>query len=304
MDYSTNSFTNKRILVTGANGFVGKYLIKELRKREARITAIIRDIKNKREYDDVSVLHVDLVKNMGVIAENYEIVYHLAALTDLKKCLEDPLEAYNVNVMGTLNLLTNCKNVKKFVYVSTLGVYGEQKKFPVAEDAPAIPIEPYAASKLAAEAVVQGFCRSHKIPFSIVRLFNVYGPGQSTRFVIPSLLEKALIGKEIELENGESTRDFIYIEDAVEALIKISLLENNEIYNVGSGKETSVKDVLKIIEKLISKNIYPHDISMTDTIGVKRSVADISKIKRDTGWNPRTSLEEGIARMIQYKYGI
>lgn len=302
MAYLNNELNNKKILVTGANGFIGSCLIKKLVIAGAKVTAIVRDDSSKIDHlkEKIKIIKTDLSNSRNLTIKDMDVIFHLAALTDLKKCLEKPLEAYNANVLGTINLLGNCQNIKKFVYVSTLGVYGEQRHFPVDENALPMPIEPYAASKLAGEYFVHSFCVSKNIPFSIARLFNVYGPGQKEDFIIPNIIKKAIKHEEITLKNLDSTRDFIYIDDAVRALILVSMVSENEIYNIGSGKETSIKDLIKIIEKLIKVQMRIKIALKNKVANVQRSVADIKKLKEMFGWAPETNLETGIEKVIEY----
>lgn len=297
---SSNNLPYKSALVTGATGFVGKYLVNNLLQKGVEVTVITRDFSkiSPEIRERVQCKGSDL--NAELPEFNQDVVFHLAALTDLPECSRDPQKAYRENVQATLNLLTKCMSVKKFVYVSTLGVYGEPQRFPVSEDDPARPVEPYAASKLSAEAFVQGFCTSRRIPFIIARLFNVYGPGQNNRFVIPKIVEAAVKKENIELRNTDSTRDFIFIDDAINGFIALAESPLQGVYNLGSGKETSIDEVIKKLEKLINKPISFRIVQDSNSPQVRRSVADIQKISKDVGWNPHVSLEQGLRVMITH----
>ena len=221
-------------------------------------------------------------------------------MTDLRTCAENPFLAYTANVLGTLNLIEKYKRAGTFIHISTLGVYGEPRYLPVDENHPVLPIEPYAASKAAAESVVMGICSSKKIRYAIARLFNVYGPGQRNDFVIPRIINQALAKKEVLLKNCNSTRDFIYIDDAVDALIKIYTKGADGIYNVGSGRETSILELAGIIQKHIDKKVGFKCGEETKLAYVQRSLENIKKIERDVGWRPSTDLNFGIKKTLDY----
>ena len=293
---------NKKILVTGANGFIGSHLTQKLVALGAEVTAMTKGGAQSLQVvkDKIKIIQHDLNSTHKSADLKFDAIFHLAALTDLRTCSENPLLAYNTNVLGTLKLIEQYKSVGTFILISTLGVYGEPLYLPIDENHPALPIEPYAASKAAAESVVIGVCSSRKIRYAIARLFNVYGPGQRDDFVIPRIINQALTTNDVVLKNRKSTRDFIYIDDVIDALIKIYTTDADGIYNVGSGKETSIGELASIIQKHISKKI---DVTFVEEVGsarVQRSLADIKKIKRNVGWNPSTDLSSGITKMLNY----
>src|SRR3989344_3216083 len=179
----------KRFLVTGAGGFVGRHLTEKLISLGARVTALVR--KNNislKTNNNLTILEKNLLEINKEDTRGIDIVIHLAAITDLPDCQKNPKKAYEVNVLGTINLLENSKDVEKFVYASTLGVYGNPVNIPSTEEDPTFPIEPYAASKLAAEYFTSTYCNSINLHFCIARLFNVYGPRQNNKFIIPKII--------------------------------------------------------------------------------------------------------------------
>jgi len=296
---------HKKVLITGADGFIGSYLTKALIDKNYSVSVLVKNNNLRRLKfikDKIEILIGD-INDPNLKLDKYDIIYHLAALTDLKKCSENPKLAFNENVLGTINLLSNINNKSKFILISTLGVYGEPKYFPVNEDHTTYPIEPYAASKLASENFVLGFCKSREINYCIVRLFNVYGPGQRNDFVIPMIINQFLNNKKLQLNNLDSSRDFIFIDDVINALIKIGESENSEIYNVGTGKETTIKEIIEILKKITQMNIKQEILKKRGLKNtVRRSVADISKIQKEIGWHPSVDINDGLLKTWRY-YG-
>lgn len=273
---------NKKVLVTGSSGFVGTHLMNALESRGATAQAFQGDVMSTDKTD------------LG----NPEIVFHLAALTDLTRAVEDPVRAFEVNTVGTLKLLSACQDVKKFVYVSTLGVYGEPLYLPVDERHPTFPIEPYAASKLAGEAIVRGMCAAYGISFCIVRLFNVYGPGQRDDFVVPRLVSEVLTNDTILVQNSSSTRDFVHIEDVVDGLCAVAERGDNDVYNIGTGTETSIEDIVLLIARLAKRKVSLTMAQNEGGVRVRRSQADVRHTQSSLGWSARIHLEQGIQTVL------
>ncbi len=299
---------NKRVLVTGAGGFIGSHLVEELVKCGAKVTVFaISSLENIYHLrDKITIIKKDITKNLEL--EKYDIVFHLAALISIKEANKDPKKVFNVNTYGTLNLLNECKGkVKKFIYLNTLGVYGNSKQIPVNEKQLTIPTELYAASKLAGETFVLAFGTVYNMHNVVARSFNVYGPRQSENFVIPSIIKQCFKRNKVKLGNLKSTRDFVFVNDVVDALILIAKNgKRNNIYNVGTGIETSIGALAKKIIKITNKKISLESIKNKKRdvkIEVKRSMADISKIRK-LGWKPKTSLDEGLKITVEhYKNG-
>jgi len=282
MTSRSTGLRNKRVLVTGADGFIGSHLTQALHA----VGAIVEEFEG------------DILEPHSEKFYNLDYVFHLAAITALKQAVENPGRVFEVNVLGTLKLLEHIEGAPKFIYVSTLGVYGEPRKVPVKESDPARPVEPYAASKLAAEALVEGFCRSRKIPFVIGRLFNVYGKGQRRDFVIPALVEEISMKDRVNIRNPKSTRDFIYIDDVIAGLVAAALNGKNDIYNIGTGKETSIKAVAEHIRRFTKRDVS-FILERDSRDGrVKRSRADVRKAKKELGWSAKISLANGIQKLL------
>ena len=297
---------NKNVLITGANGFIGSYLVDKLNEKGYNVSILIKSINSDRRYKEKNKIKIIIgdIKDKNLNLNSFNLIYHLAALTNMKECYDDPQKAFKENVEGTINLITKMNPKCKFVYISTLGVYGEPKYFPVNEDHPTYPIEPYAASKLAAENFIMGYCKSRKLNYCIARLFNVYGPKQNTEFLIPKIITQIIRSNKIQLNNLDSTRDFIYIDDVIEALYLISEHGKNDIYNVGTGKETSVGEIIELLKKITHNNIKQEIFRKRGfKNSVRRSVADITKIEKDIGWHPSTNINDGLIKTWGYYNG-
>lgn len=295
---------NKKVLITGAEGFIGSHLTEELVKLGAKVTVFVKgNLENISHLKDkIIIVRKDITKNLEI--EKYDVVFHLAAFIGIKGAMDNPQKVFNVNTYGTLNLLNACKGkVKKFIYLNTLGVYGNSKQIPVNEEQPTIPTELYAASKLAGENFVLAFGTVYDMDNIVIRSFNVYGPKQNEIFVIPSIMKQCFKKNTVKLGNLKSTRDFVFVKDVVDALIFIAKKgKSNNIYNVGTGVETSIGDLAKKIINLIDKKVGLKNIKnkrRNVKIDVKRSMADISKIKK-LGWKPKVSLSEGLKITARY----
>lgn len=282
MTSQSTSLRNKRILITGARGFVGSHLVRFLTTDGAQVEVFKGDVRTAKPPQHGA----------------FDVVFHLAALTDLSVCKEDPVQAFDVNVMGTLAFLQAHMSASMFVYVSTLGVYGEPLYVPIDERHPTLPVEPYAASKLAAEALVQGVCRARGQRFSIARLFNVYGRGQRGSFVVPRLLEDIQTKDEVVLRSADSTRDFIYIDDVVAGLCAVADRGNNDRYNIGTGVETSIRGLASTIARLAKREVSLIVHNDEDVHQVKRSQADVRYAAEKLGWSSTISLEDGIKKLL------
>jgi len=231
-------------------------------------------------------------------------VFHLAAISHVGRALENPLQTFETNTSGTLTVLEAIRrssSVEKLVFVSSAHVYGTPMYLPIDEEHPVRAHEPYAASKLAAEAFVTAYSSAYGIPIAIARLFNTYGPRQNPDFVLPSIIKSALTQDALTLGNTTPTRDFTYVDDIVNAFLRLA--ETGEgIYNVASGVEISIEALVARVAEILGK---PLTISSqpaqrrSTTVEIERMRADISRIKA-LGWAPRVSLVDGLTKTITW----
>ena len=285
-----------KIFVTGGSGFVGKHLVKRLQQEGHSVIVldIIDPAIKGAEYRKADITDYSAV--LKAMEGGADVVYHLAAQISLPFSVQKPLKDFELNALGTLNLLEACRvlNVGKFILVSTAAIYGKPEKNPVSEDAPKRPDTPYGMSKLTAESYVRLYHRLYGMAYTILRFFNLYGPGG--KGVVPLFVNKAINKEALTLMgSGEQIRDFLYIEDALDAL-KMALygLENDE-FNVGFGKETTIKDVAEEVKRQTGAEITYKKQEVGDEL---YPIADISKIKLE-GFTPSVGLSEGIKRIIK-----
>lgn len=307
-----------KILVTGAGGFIGSHLVERLLARGYEVKAFVRynsrnfwgwleQIKNKekieiiagdiRDYD--SVFHA---------MKDCKQVFHLAALIGIPYSYFSPLAYIKTNVEGTYNILQAAKEhgVKKIIHTSTSEVYGTAQFVPITEEHPTNPQSPYAATKAAADFLALSFYRSFNLPVAIIRPFNTYGPRQSARAVIPTIISQIISGSErIRLGSLFPTRDLTYIKDTVEGFLKIAESEKSigEVINIGSGFEISIEVLANLITKIMKVKIKVEtgkERQRPKKSEVERLYADIAKVKKITGWSPKYSLEEGLKETIRW----
>jgi len=292
----------KNIVVTGANGFLGRNLVKRLTEQGDYISCLIRENKDHiKDYKNVNIINADLTLPLDAIKDkikNSDCLFHLAAIPNLHDCLIDTLKCFNTNALATLNLLEILRkaDIKKLIFTSSCSVYGNPQYMPIDEKHTTFPLELFSATKLSSENLILSYSSLYGIKSVIFRIFNLYGPLQEKR-IIPFIIHNTNEGKPIEMRNGSLIRDFIYVDDTVDALIKSS--EKGEgIYNLGSGSEINMFDLAKKIFKLMNKKVELTSKDDNSDIEVPRSCADLTKIKKELGWKPKIDLDEGITRTI------
>jgi len=297
------------ILVTGGAGFIGSHLVKELVKSGFSVRVLdnlsngslenIRDALGSIEFIKGDIRDKNVVE--GAL-KGVDAVVHLAALIDVAESVEKPELYLDVNVNGTFNVARASRKVSAFIFASTCAVYGEPVRIPIGEDHPLSPKSPYAATKIAGEAFVQAYGNLYGYRPVILRFFNVYGPRQSKAYagVITEFVKRAASGEPpIIFGDGEQTRDFVHVKDAAKAIIKALESDNaSGIYNIGSGVAITINDLAHLILKLAGKeNVEPvHGPPRPGDI--KHSQANINRAKKELGYNPSVSLEEGIREIL------
>lgn len=307
-----------KILVTGGAGFIGSHLVDKLLLEGYEVTVL--DDLSSGKIENINLKDAKLhflkgdIRDIGAVKKalkDVDVVFHLAAIIDVAFSIKKPLLVNNVNVDGSLNVLNESlrQDVEKFIFTSSCAVYGETLKVPIDEEHPTNPLSPYAASKLAVEKYCEVFGKAYGIETVCMRLFNVYGLRQESGpygSVIIHFINRLKKGKPpIIFGDGSQTRDFVYVEDVVDALLKAMHLKGymGEKINIGSGRETSIKELAEIlIKKFGLKNVKPMYAS-SRPFDVKRSCANIEKARRLLGYEPHVSLEDGLNRLINIKRG-
>ena len=310
-------WSDKRVLVTGAGGFIGSHLTERLAQLGAKTRAFVRyNSSGAWGWLDHSPLKNDFEVVLGDIrdqdtvshaAADVDIVFHLAALIAIPYSYNAPLSYVRTNVEGTLNVLQAAQRAGDalVVHTSTSEVYGTARIVPIDENHPLQGQSPYSATKIGADKIAESFHLSFGLPVVTVRPFNTFGPRQSARAVIPTIITQALEGSTIRLGNLEPTRDLNFIADTVEGFIKAAETPKaiGEVINLGSGREISIGDLASLILKLMNK-----DVAITlegarvrpENSEVDRLCADSRKGQSILGWTPKYSLEEGLAATIEW----
>lgn len=312
--------TGKRILITGADGFIGSHLTEALVEQGYDVVAFVcynsfnslgwldtipDDLKNKIKFISGDIRDFN---GINEAMKNVDIVFHLAALIAIPFSYNSPDSYIDTNIKGTLNILQAARknNVKRVLITSTSEVYGTAQFVPIMEFHPKQPQSPYSASKIGADAIADSFYRSFELPVTIVRPFNTYGPRQSARAVIPTIISQLLNGaKEIKLGDISPTRDLLFVKDTVNGFIKIAQCEDligHEV-NIATQSEISVGT----LAQLIINKINPDAKIVTDTLRIRPEKSEVfrlfgsnEKLKSYTDWETRYSLEEGLEETINW----
>lgn len=295
------------VLLTGATGFVGPYLVQALTEKDVRVRILTLskdEMPSNIRAGNLEIVTGDITKpdTLDGTTEGVDFVFHLAAISNVNYAIRNPVKTYDVNVRGTLNLLEEVRknSVQKFIYVSSSHVYGVPQYIPMDEKHQIAPREPYSASKAAAENIVNSYSNAYGINTAIVRPFNIYGPGQEESFLISSIIKQALSSNYVmEVGNLEPTRDFTYITDVVTGFLKIAEFGSG-VYNIGSGIEVKVGDVVRKIVDVVNPNIEIRSVvdrQRSGGVEIPRMCADVSKLKR-IGWEPTIGIDEGLRKMF------
>ena len=309
---------NQTVLVTGGGGFIGSRLCERLVQSGATVRAFVR-YTSRAEIGLLRFLEPDILKKVEIIrgdlrdfsaveqaSRGVDIVFHLGALISIPYSYVHPVETVQTNVIGTLNILEACrKSGAKLVHTSTSEVYGTALRVPIDEDHPLQGQSPYSASKIGADKLVESYFRSFGLPTMTVRPFNTYGPGQSTRAVIPTIITQALAGGVVRLGNLDAIRDFTYLDDTVEGFLLTAQADtwNGETYNLGSGEEISIGAIAALIFRLMGKQAeiqLEKSRLRPEKSEVLRLISDNRKAKLELGWQPTVGTEEGLRRTISW----
>ena len=306
----------EKVIVTGGAGFIGSHLAEELARRGYQVTILddlstgeMENIKELLKKGSVQFIQ-DSITNFSLLKEVFQgaiYVFHQAALPSVPRSIKDPLAASEVNITGTLNVLLAARDnkVRKVVYASSSSVYGDTPTLPKKEDMVPHPQSPYAVSKLAGEHYCRVFQEVYGLATACLRYFNVYGPRQNPdsqyAAVIPRFIRWASEGSPLIIfGDGEQTRDFTFIADAVEANILAAESNASGVFNIGRGKSIAINELAQLVIKLTGNNVEP--VHQEPREGdIRHSLADISKAKT-VGYEPRYNLEEGLEETRKFHH--
>jgi len=286
-----------KILITGGAGFIGTYLANKLSENnEVSIIDNFYRKNNLKLNENIKVIEQDITNDFEERISQNDIIYHLAAISQVMTSIKEPELTYKVNIEATKNIVEACtKHKKKLIFASSREVYGTQNELPVKLNAELKPENPYASSKVAGEAIIRAYGKSYKLDYNIVRLSNVYGSGDVER-VVPKFINMFRKNQDIELYGSEKIIDFVYIDDAIDA-ISILAEKSQLILNIGSGTQTKLVELANIIKELTNSNSNINIVKERQG-EVGRFCADISETKEKLSWEPKTSLREGLNQMI------
>jgi nucleoside-diphosphate-sugar epimerase len=307
-----NSLKNSNVLITGGCGFIGSEVTKQLSELGSNVTVFDNLSSGKEEYI-ANLPNVTLVKGdqtnesqVNAAMKDQEYIINLTALPFIPDSYYYPKEFFDVNVSATITLLLaakNQKNLKRFIHISSSEIYGSTRISPMTENHPTIPQSTYAVSKLAGERVAHTMHKEHEIPVVVIRPFNSYGPNITQPYIIPEIIQQLQKSNVLRLGNVNSKRDFTYVSDTARGMI-LSLITDGiigETINIGSEKSVSIKDLAKIISKIMNKDIKIEiDSSRLRPNDVENLVCDYSKASRLLGWKPEISIETGLKNTIEW----
>ena len=315
----STEWTGRPTLVTGAGGFIGSTVVEHLVRAGAQVRAFVR-YNSRNDFGSLELLDADVLHEVEVFTgdlanpeavssavEGAEIVLHLGALIPIPYSYRHPREFEVANVVGTLNVLqaVRAADVRRLVHVSSSEVYGTARSVPITEEHPLNAQSPYAATKTAADQLALSYWHSFETPVVVARPFNTYGPRQSARAVIPTIVTQALSRDVIELGATSPTRDFLFVEDTAAGLARCASADGveGETYNLGTGTEISIGEVVERVLRSVGRDLpvverdqrlRPHSSE------VERLVADFSKARNAFAWEPSVSFDDGLQRTIEW----
>ncbi|GAB4573873.1 MAG: SDR family NAD(P)-dependent oxidoreductase [Anaerolineae bacterium] len=311
---------NRRVLVTGAGGFVGSHLVEHLQDSGAQVRCFIRYNSENRygmlqdlapeRLDALEIIAGDLRDGEAVrqAAEGVDAILHLGALIAIPYSYLHPREVIETNVMGTLNVLMAARDLEigRVVHTSTSEVYGTAQYVPIDEKHPLQGQSPYSASKIAADKIVESFHASFNLPVVTIRPFNIFGPRQSARAVIPTIIKQALTGDEVHLGTTSPTRDFTYVKNTVRAYALA--VENDRaiggVFNIGSNFEISIGQLAETIIRLVGRDVKlvteEEERLRPEKSEVRRLWADNTLAREVLGWEPLIPFEQGLQETIDW----
>jgi NAD dependent epimerase/dehydratase len=312
-------WNDKEVLVTGAGGFIGSHLVDDLLSRGANVTAFVH-YNARNDWGMLEGRYNDKTPNLNVIAGDVtdslfvkkavsekEYVFHLAALIGIPYSYTAPESYVNTNVKGTLNVMQACleSGVDRVVQTSTSEVYGTAQYTPIDEKHPLQGQSPYSASKIGADKIAESYYYSFDLPVTIIRPFNTFGPRQSTRAVIPTIITQALTSNKIRLGSLTPVRDLTYVADTVQGFIKLAESKKTagKTINTGSGRSITIGDLADIIIKQINPNVS----IVCEKERVRPEKSEVMQLRCDNrlalelaGWQPKYTLEEGLTQTIEW----
>lgn len=312
----------KRVLVTGAAGFIGSHLVERLVREGHRVRAYVHynsrndwgnlDLVDPAVTREVEVVTGDIADPFSVrhATRGVQVVYHLSSLIAIPYSYVAPQSYVQTNVQGAINVLQAARDegVERVVHTSTSECYGTAQYVPIDEKHPLQGQSPYSASKIGADMLAESYWRSFELPVAIIRPFNTFGPRQSARAVIPTIISQALRGGDIKLGSLTPTRDMNYVDNTVDGFLAVAQhpAAVGQVINVGSGREISIGDLARLIVQMVGSSSEVVEDSQRirpAASEVERLLCGHAKARELLGWAPRVGLEEGLQRSIDWYRG-
>lgn len=310
---------SRTVLITGASGFIGSQLTERLVQAGAHVRALIH-YNSRNDWGLLELLAADVREQVDILAGDItdgalvrqavrgcDVVFHLGALIAIPYSYQAPRQFIDTNVVGTLNVLQACleANIEKIVHTSTSETYGTARYTPIDEDHPLQGQSPYSASKIGADKLAESFYCSFDLPVATIRPFNTFGPRQSARAVIPTIISQALTGETIKLGLLTPVRDLTFVEDTVSGFIKVAESDHSigEVINIGTGRGVTMGELAETIIKMFDAD--KHIVTDEERLRPEKSevmalICDNAKAKKLLGWEPEYTLEQGLSLTIDY----
>jgi NAD dependent epimerase/dehydratase len=309
------SWSGRKVLVTGGEGFIGSHLVEGLLSAgaEVRVLSYYNAFGNRGWLDtldlDVEVLPGDVrdADRVTQAVQGRDVVFHLAAQIAIPYSYVNPRDSFETNVLGTLNVAESARaaGVQHVVHTSTSEVYGTARMIPITVDHPLEPGSPYAASKVGADKLMESYRCAYELPVVVLRPFNTYGPFQSARAVIPTIISQALDGGELMLGSLEPRRDLLYVDDTVAAFLAAATSPDapGRTIHIGTGVDFAIGEIVEIVGELMGRELVVRraDERVRPAASeVQRLLCDASLARELLGWEPATEFRDGLARTIEW----
>ena len=314
-------WNSKNVFITGAAGFIGSHLTELLVEKGANVKALVQynstsDIEllnyvASEIKDSVDIVFGDVRDSIQIdqMIKGIDIVFHLAALVGIPYSYHASNSYISTNINGSSNVFHACikNNVSKIIHTSTSEVYGTAQYTPIDESHPLVGQSPYSATKISADMLLKSYSMSFGLPAAILRPFNNYGPRQSARAIIPTIINQAINKEKVELGNPNSLRDFVFVKDTARGFLALAESEfyKAEVLNLSYGKQISIRELSNKILELtgnIDKELIFNNPERVrpDNSEVRSLLGDYSRLSNETGWNPETKLDDGLSQTIDF----
>jgi nucleoside-diphosphate-sugar epimerase len=294
--FPDSEFAGARVIVTGASGFIGHNMVRRLSELKAE-TLVIDRVQPSQQFPNVDFEWADLRH----LNQEYEadFLIHLAAVTNAGYAEKYPMETYETNVLGTVNLMNHVKISRRILFPSTALVYSTSTE-PISEDGDLDQTSTYALSKTIGEEILKFHSNRQKVDHTIVRFFNVFGPGQLPMYIIPQILRQIIEENKVVVRNGTVMRDMLFVDDCIDAVLRLAVAPEaaDNVFNIGSGEISTIADMAKQgIEVSGRSDVEYTDLEQNIDFSPRAIMADITKVTSTIDWRPRVTLAEGLKKM-------